>query len=127
MESTEETRRLAQDVFDYIQENPEKHDQEHYFYQPEKSTGFCGTTMCVAGTAMAIRYNFDYRAIHKAMEAKLADTGRVTSYCRMAGELLGLDVTEQDALFYEMNEELALQKLKKVIVGEPFAQDELNG
>ena len=113
MKSTAETRALANAVIQYINDNPEKHDQGNWFTQADAFSNSCGTSMCIAGTALALRFNFDYREILKYVESS------VDGFSGAAAPLLGLDTEdEKDILFYEMDNESALQKLKKVAVGE---------
>jgi len=105
MKSTEETRALAQEVLDYIHAHPEQHDQG--------STGMCGTTMCIAGTAAFLEWGVN------AERVVYDEYGGMTEAC---GPLLGLEPDEAEFLFFEMmDEEGAVQLLKQVIVGEPLS------
>lgn len=113
MKSTSETKDMATDVLAYIEQYPERHNQEHFIdgdiKNLEKDAANCGTTMCIAGTANFIK------------NGRLAvDIDSETE----ATELLGLDMGEAQTLFYEMNEDRALAKLKKIAKGEPFTYDD---
>lgn len=106
MFTTEETRATAQAVLDYIHEHPEKHNQLDFF-----GVNGCGTTMCIAGTVLFLEYG-----VSTSNQAGAISTG---SYSDMAGPLLGLENDDEtDWLFYEMDNELAIQKLKHLVVGE---------
>jgi hypothetical protein len=107
MQSTEQTRARAQEVLDYIHEHPERHDQNHWIKDPD-STG-CGTSMCVAGTATWLEHGS--KAIHLDSEIE-------------ASKLFGLSYWECQVLFYDMDKERAVQKLKKVVVGEEFSKED---
>lgn len=121
MESTEETRALAQKTLDYIHSNPEGHDQRDFFPDADATTGSCGTTMCIAGTALAIKHNFNFNRIREVA------IYHPRSYEGAGGDALGLNEDEAQAIFYDMDNERALQKLKKVVVGEGFTDEDYEG
>lgn len=108
MFTNESTRVLAQGVLDYINEHPEQHDQGVFF-----ASGYtCGTTMCVGGTAIFLAYGISDKA-------SFYDKYPYSSYSDVAGPLLGFEnIEESDILFYEMNENAAVEKLKFLIVGD---------
>ncbi len=108
MHSTPQTRAHAQDVLDYITAHPEKHNQSKFTYLVDRETG-CGTTMCVAGTSNWLMHG------KEAMNFLDQDE---------AIEFLGLGYDEAEVLFYEMSEERAVQKLKKIVVGEEFSKED---
>jgi hypothetical protein len=107
MKSTEQTRALAQQVLDFIHDNPERHDQESWNDGPLDQNG-CGTAMCIAGTANALFHGVDAINYIAGVEAV---------------KLLGLD-HEASVIFYEMDNDRAIQKLKKIIVGEEFSKED---
>jgi hypothetical protein len=123
MRTSKRARDLAQRAFDYIHEHPEKHVQNWFFknknsgaiISPEPDPEDCGTTMCVGGTVAWLHYGDN---VHEEVNAR----GGIEVE---AARLLGLNLRERDALFYDMNEERAVQKLKKIIVGEPFSEQDL--
>lgn len=115
MESTEETRARAQAVLDYIHDNPERHEQGDWCSTKDSPDNMCGTTMCIAGTALFLH--------HGSLQWYFDGMG---NFSERAGELLGLDWIERDVLFYQMNNEKAVQLLKKVVVGEDFSPEEMS-
>lgn len=107
MNITPETQTMAQRVLDYIHEHPEAHDQKQFF----NDTASCGTTMCIAGTALFLEYGIqsDYEFFDRNFEG---------SFTNVAGRLLGLTDYEAEDLFYKMNNEIAVQMLKCIITGD---------
>ena len=106
MISTPETRKMAQDVLDFIEANPEMHNQSHFF-----SENACGTTMCVAGTAAHLKFGWNSE---DDGNAEIAAQG-----------LLGFDDFEESELvFYEMDKQRALNKVRKMAAGIPFEGDD---
>ena len=111
MNITEQTQAMAQKVLDSITEHPEQHDQSNFF---------CGTAKCIAGWALHHAYGissgteFWDRFGPEALDNQAA----AETYTEMAAPLLGLDDEEAQHLFYEMDETMAVQKLKHVIVGD---------
>lgn len=114
MESTEATRARAQAVLDYIVMHPEQHSQETWCTDFENPTS-CGTTMCIAGTTLFLE---DPR-----MLVSRHHRGNAT-YSEAASDLLGLNEEEGDAIFYDMNNQRALDKLIKVANGKEFDKDD---
>jgi hypothetical protein len=124
---TEETKRVAQEAYDYIITHPEQHNQRNWLNPngqvnpqgasytslsalmgvPLTEENLCDTTMCVAGTV-------DY-----------LNSGMVNWGCaNRAADLLGLEVVdgsfdEIDALFYNMDNETALNMLLAIAQGDP--------
>lgn len=115
MISTPGTRERAQVIYDYLVAHPEEHSQQNY----GKKTA-CGTTMCIAGNAI-ITFRPDL------VEWEMLDSGVKVlkgwfdaegDIDNIAGELLGLGLEEQHELFYEMDNERALEQLKRVANGQ---------
>lgn len=109
MFTNEETRRIANNVYEHIMANPEKHDQENFWNQND-----CGTTMCVAGWTLfleeGIKSSLGYYARYDSEYCDISET---------AGTLLGFDdYEESEWLFYEFDNEAAVQKLKRIAVGD---------
>lgn len=106
---TEETMAAAQAVVDYIIEHPEQHDQRFFVGVPSiKHDGqrveagrlpdenICGTTMCIAGTAV---YTSRSTEMVKCVE---------NGFEPEAAEILGLNEDECDMLFFTMDNNVAL-------------------
>lgn len=108
---------LAQQVLDYIIENPEQHEQEYFvarwdgngeYIFPDDSFTSCSTTMCVAGTAVALIEGIDSLFIdHPRIEV----AARATEY-------LGLDPDDADNLFYCMNNSAAVDAVGALAQGD---------
>jgi hypothetical protein len=139
-------REHCQEVLDYLLAHPEKHAQCLWVAPPSVAEtarderNLCHTTACVAGTAALLsgRYDFDFvditlpsgRIVHGLRELYDGKTweeheiGRDdnfdtdTWFCEAGAEYLGLDSTEAGLLFYEMDNETALLKLKEYANGE---------
>jgi len=110
MQSTEATRALAQRVLDFIHEHPEHHDQGSI----DMNGPQCGTTMCIAGTAAWLTWG------DKSGDIIYTGTGAPVGLIKV-GSLLGLSHNEAEDLFFNTSDnEKAVQKLKHIIVGEPF-------
>jgi hypothetical protein len=116
MKITPETQELAAEVFNFIQANPERHDQNIYFSKdnPNDDTAECGTSMCIAGTTLFLEYGIDnyVEALNFSGHGFISET---------AAPLLGLESkAESDALFHDYNNESALQTLKYIVTGDEF-------
>lgn len=109
MNITPETQAMAQRVLDYIHEHPEQHDQKQFF----GASYDCGTTMCIAGTALFLEYGIQSDSAFYQRDFGLTFTD-------VAGPLLGLDENEADDLFYKMDNEIAVQMLKCIIAGDEY-------
>lgn len=106
MEITAEAQELAGKILDYIEEHPEQHNQKYWVrnarfgdrddaptaLRKAKEVNFCGTTMCIAGTAVFLgipEENWD----------------KVDSVEHTARELLGIDeYDDAHHLFYSDDE-----------------------
>lgn len=124
-------RERAEAVFNFINTHPDVHDQDYYVSDgpdahdltiesltPE-SEDFCGTTMCIAGTAAFLQAG--------SMKGVQDLVNQYDDWGECGADLLGLDHREADAIFNDMDETRALQKLKKVVVGEPLNDADLYG
>ena len=107
MKVTEKTKLFARKALKYIEQHPEQHNQQTWIRGDKP--GHCGTTMCVAGTVNFLKNGLD--AIHKGSHSE----GRLA---------LGLSSGEAEVLFYEMDEERAVNKLRKVASGEQFTEED---
>lgn len=124
MLSNEETRANAQAVVDYIIEHPENHKQREYFGKMtdsglesdyDLSENACGTTMCIAGTHLFLKYGT------RATKIFLAS---VNGSIKDAGNDLGLEGMERFKLFHEANEDTAFDLINALAQGdlEKFAE-----
>lgn len=117
MESTLETRTRAQDALDYLEENPEKHDQSSWFNEHIPGTtllfggreiiNMCQTTMCAAGTV-------------QFLERGYVDVNGQYGYPVDidAASLLGLNDDEAWFLFHQSDESQAVDALNAVAQGD---------
>jgi len=112
MKSTKATRLLARQVLEFIKQNPDIHEQDDYIVESE-GQGFCGTKMCIAGTAAFLVNGCNPRA---ALQAKRKSG---TSWDEYVGPMLGLDLYEASYLFDELDEKTAIKRLKRVAKGKP--------
>lgn len=108
---TEQTKKMAQDIYDYFIMNPEKHEQASFTGGPETSfTGnICNTTMCIAGAAAWLHGGRQLVAECLEGEQDFEDVGST---------LLGLDEAEAHRVFYNMNEEKARQQVLAIAQGD---------
>lgn len=97
----EKTKSLAQQIVDFIIENPEKHNQDVFFQETD-----CGTTMCIAGAAIMIAYGIT------SGDKLYADPEDI------AAPLLGLDSREAARLFYTAENERALNATMAIASGD---------
>lgn len=108
--TTPEITEMRQKVLDQILAHPEQHNQNNFGEKTE-----CGTTMCIAGWAVTLDPNTevsfftDYPLVNPRV---ITENGPMDIEYR-AGELLGLeDSYEQVSLFYDMDNDSALRRLK---------------
>jgi hypothetical protein len=97
----------AQAVYNFLNAFPEKHDQDSFV--EGVTTNLCGTTMCIAGTAVFL--DGGVKALTETLEGDRPD------FDVQARELLGLTRDESRALFYTYDNENALKALKALIKG----------
>lgn len=120
------TKAHAQDIIDYLMKYPEKHEQgsyvgemktdEHgYEYSDDRlddvnEDNFCNTTMCIAGTSAFLVEGID--GLNEFVDSRWQDAAN------KAGERLGLDRHEQEAIFLTMDSNRALDRLRAVAEGD---------
>ncbi|HEY5446664.1 MAG TPA: hypothetical protein VIJ87_19810 [Pyrinomonadaceae bacterium] len=112
MDVTENTKRVAQQALDYLRMYPERHDQNNFVSWEDASvedlrhfTGqvnLCDTTMCVAGT---VQWQQEGQIVLSAVDYA-------------AGDYLGLDRYEWSSLFYDTNNEQAIDMLTAIANGD---------
>jgi len=111
MKHTPETRKMAQDVLDFVTFNPHAHDQKTWFDYDggtpviSEDENICNTTMCIAGTT---------KFLAEGIEGLKSFENNEWASVNEAGSLLGLDFDEYDALFYTMDQDTAVEMLRAV-------------
>lgn len=111
MNITPEVQDMARDVLDYINKHPDEHNQ---------ATWVCSTTMCVGGTAVVLHYG--NRSLSKINRGLGFLDNNFKNYSDLAYPLLGFEHKNESCwLFYEMDNEAAIQKLKLIAAGDTFA------
>ena len=100
---------FADSVIGAIEAHPEQHNQSMWAQQNE-----CGTTMCFAGWAVTLAGAklefFDIAPdIKRAYDCVLPD-GQVRNISDYAAKLLGINETQREALFHNMNNNLDVIK-----------------
>lgn len=122
---TEGTKAMAQDVVDYIVENPERHNQANWVVSVDDGTqhqvvdaikkvkeeGVCGTTMCIAGTAIYLKYGVEGLV-------RAGDPRSTLHFEHVGAALLGLDDEESRALFFEMDNDKAIDATVAIANGD---------
>ena len=123
MHSTPETRAMAREIADFIKSHPERHDQSSWVYVLDANEGapgaeyaealkqpdLCNSTMCVAGTALFLEHGTEVFKKEWQMGHDFEDEG---------ASLLGLTYEEANYLFYDTNNEEALDMVEGLAVGE---------
>lgn len=117
MKFTPEVQEHAREIIDFIHKYPEAHNQNTWVdgkrtQEPVFETGHCNTTMCIAGTSVLFK-----EGVESLWEGGVAGK---------AAEYLGLRpyTLESETLFYDFDNESALQKLKLIAAGDEFAYAE---
>lgn len=116
MQVTESTKFLAQEILDYLERFPERHEQANWVsgsgdIEKLNTTQVCNSTMCVAGTAVFLTTPLK--------EFKdLALSPDEVFFEERGAELLGLDSEEADRLFYSEDNAVALELLRAVAEGD---------
>lgn len=104
---------MARKVLEFLQIEHEdfKHDQGPYY--SKSMDGFCGTSACVAGTAVMLCPEAEIVSLLKESEEDFeVDLRGVRTGWREAGrDILGLTDKQSDSLFYCAYEDLALERL----------------
>jgi hypothetical protein len=114
MNPTLETMQHAQEIIDYLAENPEQHSQSAYWngYSLGIKNTVCGTTMCVAGTSVFLKEGVD--GLVNSCDSEDYDD----SFSKKAERYLGLNSSEAYDLFYTFHREKALEMLRAVANGD---------
>jgi hypothetical protein len=133
---TEQTKAHAQEILDFLSENPQVHKQFTFFYGDvetlqEDPTNLCGTQLCVAGTSVLLADGVE--GIIKC-ENNVVDGLETWSYSNIAAKNLGLTYepnasflnanhyetlqAEANALFFCMDETSALDMLRAIRDGD---------
>lgn len=103
-------------VREYIRANPEKHEQRFWAQQKKNE---CGTALCLAGTAALLAgMDFDWSQDKTLDLPDKVVTGFLTNgeaVWVFAQKWLDLTGEEVEDLFYEWDEEKALDKLDQLI------------
>lgn len=119
MKVTESTKFIAQEILDYIERFPERHDQHSWFDgNPNKvealaTTSVCNSTMCIAGTAVYLTTPLDVFKVYAGEEVQNQDI-----WTSRGSEVLGLTGQEANQLFYSMSNQRALEMLEAVAEGD---------
>jgi hypothetical protein len=95
---------LMIDVRNYLKEHPEEHNQSHWY----KMT-YCGTEMCIAGTAVFLAEG------HEAAKWRAVTFDSIEHTTHAAQKLLGLNAAEARCLFHTMVNKNALDVLDEFI------------
>jgi hypothetical protein len=107
---------LARKVLDQIRIFPETHNQRSYVKENE-----CGTTCCIAGHALSfsgytLAHVRDYENAYKGLTFRRPDGGEmVDTWWTEAMDLLGLSHGEAVRLFFEWDNEAAIELLEQMI------------
>jgi hypothetical protein len=105
---------LARKVLDQIRSFPETHSQGSYIKENE-----CGTTCCIAGHALAFSgYEITENSkpeIEKAYDFLRPDGTTIDFVWDEAKDLLGLSRDEAVRLFFEWDNEAAIELLEQMI------------
>jgi len=122
MQSTPETRALAQQILDQITERPESHNQNHYIEHNS-----CGTTRCIAGWAAFFGESIltrddiwnrpDLAGKYEGVDGQMLDYPGIF---HIGMGLLGLTDKEAYDIFIDLDDVSATQKLKHIVVGEDW-------
>lgn len=95
---------LFQKIYDQITQHPETHDQGHF-----EAEWHCGTTRCIAGWAVIMHYGlYSLYDSNVPMRGRITDSGYLSGTANTAAGILGLSDDQAHELFYEMNNEKAV-------------------
>ncbi|AGT20726.1 hypothetical protein PBI_DYLAN_96 [Mycobacterium phage Dylan] len=103
---------MAKIVLDWAEKHPDNHDQDTWGYRGDTE---CGTTMCIAGTACVVDPNTEVRWLGLSMHNTVRVRGKRTATTAIeirAADLLGLDEEQAAHLFFDTNNEEALDFLR---------------
>lgn len=137
--ATAEQIKMRKGVLKYHAEHPGQHDQSHVAIKG----GSCGTTMCIAGTALHLanmlewdRYpsgSVQYGDVRANLKFAIGEMGSeesaydewiegdedVDPFLYYGGKLLGLDHDGAYELFYCFNDSLAMERLRQLADEQP--------
>ena len=114
MNTITDAQMQAQAVLNVIQNHPERHDQANWGEHTD-----CGTTMCVAGHIAYMNGVADFREV-------LEEPYRTILYMKpeihmdfddYAGDKLNLPEWDRELLFYDCNEDQAIEALEYIAAG----------
>lgn len=116
MNVTEQTKSLAQKIYDYFLEHPERHNQNFFVATDESGNdnlteeNLCNSTMCIAGSAVFLTEGFE----------GIEECRRIggTNFEDRGAELLGLDFSEAMNLFYCMDNDAARDAVMAIAAGD---------
>lgn len=119
----------AQVVYDYFIMNPGKHSQDDWVADSDGSMpvaskvaadeNFCGTTMCVAGAAAWLLLPHDeFSELVRKSNQRVNAFEYSEHWEEIGAALLGLNSKEREALFYQMDDDVALDMLNAVANGD---------
>lgn len=97
----------ARKVLEHLIAHPEEHRQAHYGDRTA-----CGTTACIAGTAIMMDPNCTIQWAINGLMAPPLIHGFEVDMDMHAAKLLGLTPNDATQLFYEWNNQRALKKLQ---------------
>lgn len=122
MITNDEIRAHATEILDTITSNPERHKQATFWNPFIDAPGpdDCGTSACIAGWSLYLKKQVRFNGPVPRIISNLGEE----SFGRLAAKNLGLTTVEEaDALFYEMNEAVAVEKLRYLSKGEMWPDD----
>lgn len=114
MESTEE-QELAQMVLDYLEQNPEMHEQTEWyadgsdFYSTDDYPNDCGTVMCVAGATVLFA-----EGMQGVRDCKYGEG----NWILRGAQLLGIRPGDAQDFFYVQDNAVALDGLRALASGD---------
>lgn len=100
----------AKDVYDYLIKHPERHRQSDWVMTGgvvgtiAGDISLCNTTMCAAGTSVFLKQG----------PAALIEAYQEDGVGELAQSNLGLTTLEAEDLFFNMNEEDVLERLREI-------------
>jgi hypothetical protein len=119
MNSTLDTRAVAQRALDYIAEHPKQHRQANWVGVDGVYAGWsgigdfnmCDTTMCIAGTVVYNEEGFD--GIKRMLRRDIH-----SDWIGVGAAYLGLDRGEAEAIFIYQDEEKVINQLRAIAEGD---------
>lgn len=98
---------MFQKIYDQITQHPDTHDQGTF--------EDCGTSRCIAGWAVALRYGVADTTIYSGEvpdreDEEVEGVGYLSGTAVIARNILGLTGEQAYDLFYDLNDERAVEK-----------------